>query len=64
MPAIQSDPLKVGKPLTGVLKGERSYHFGRKPQYRIIYLIEGSLALVTVIGTRENIYKRAKQRKR
>lgn len=64
LPAIQREPLKVGKPLAGVLKNERSYHFGRKPQYRIIYFIEGSLVLVTIIGARENIYKRARQRKR
>jgi len=64
LPAIQRKPLKVGKPLAGVLKNERSYHFGRKPQYRIIYFIEGSLVLVTIIGARENIYKRARQRKR
>ena len=64
LPAIQREPLKIGRPLAGVLKSERSYHFGRRPQYRIIYFIEGSLVLVTIIGARENIYKRARQRKR
>jgi len=63
LPAIQREPLKVGKPLAGVLKNERSYHFGRKPEYRIVYLIEGSLVLVTIIGSRENLYRRARQRK-
>jgi mRNA interferase RelE/StbE len=64
LPAIQREPLKAGKPLTGVLKNERSYHFGRKPEYRIIYFVEGSLVLVTIIGARENLYRRARQRKR
>jgi len=37
LPAIQADPYGVGLPLRGTLKGERSYHFGRRPEYRIIY---------------------------
>jgi len=63
LPAIQGDPYKAGEPLRGVLKGERSYHFGRKPEYRIIYFVEGNSIIVTIIGTREGIYKRAKRRK-
>jgi mRNA-degrading endonuclease RelE of RelBE toxin-antitoxin system len=50
--------------LIGALKGERSYHFGRKPEYRIIYYIDNDLITVTIIGTREGIYKRAKRRKK
>ena len=64
LPAIQSDPSGVGFPLRGTLKGERSYHFGRKPEYRIIYLVEEELITVTIIGSRENIYKRAKRHHR
>jgi mRNA-degrading endonuclease RelE of RelBE toxin-antitoxin system len=62
LPEIERDPLGLGKPLFGVLKGELSYHFGRKPEYRIIYFIENDLVVVTIIGSRENIYKRAKRR--
>ena len=62
LPEIECDPLGVGKPLFGALKGELSYHFGRKPEYRIIYFIENDLVVVTIIGSRENIYKRAKRR--
>ena len=64
LPAIETDPLKAGAPLAGALRNERSYHFGRRPEYRIVYFIEGSLILVTIIGTRENLYQRARRRKR
>ena len=63
LPKIQEKPFEAGKPLRGVLKGERSYHLGRKPQYRIVYLMEGKVITVTIIGTRENIYKRARRRR-
>jgi len=59
---IQSNPLKVGDCLVGALKGERSYHFGRKPEYRILYLVEDDFIIVTIVGTREGIYKRAQRR--
>jgi len=62
LPKIQERPFEAGKPLQGVLKGERSYHFGRKPEYRIVYFVEGEIITVTIIGTRENIYKRARRR--
>ncbi|MBI4823471.1 MAG: type II toxin-antitoxin system RelE/ParE family toxin [Nitrospirae bacterium] len=62
LPAIKEDPYKKGKPLIGALNKERSYHFGRKPEYRIIYFIEGRTITVTLIGTREGIYKKAKKR--
>jgi len=64
LPAIMQEPFKNSQPLLGVLKGERSYHFGRKPEYRIIYFIENTMITVTIIGTRENIYNRAKRRKK
>ena len=64
LPAIQEDPYGLGVLLRGALKGERSYHFGRKPEYRIIYLIEEELITVTVLGTRESIYRRARRHHR
>jgi len=61
--AIQKDPFGEGRPLAGALNKERSYHFGRRPEYRIIYFLEGNNITVTVIGTREGIYKKAKRRR-
>ena len=63
LPEIQSEPYIKGSPLAGTLRGERSYHFGRRPEYRIIYFIENNSITVTIVGTRENIYRRAKRRK-
>ena len=45
---IAEQPYNVGKPLMGSLQGERSYHFGRRPEYRIIYNIEASLLFIAV----------------
>jgi len=64
LPEIAKDPFMKTKPLIGTLKGERSYHFGKRPEYRIIFFIEDDLITVTIIGTREGIYKRAKRRKK
>ena len=63
LPLIEHDPIGVGKPLYGALKGELSYSFGKKPEYRIIYFIESDFVIVSIIGSRENIYKRARNRK-
>ena len=62
LPEIERDPSGIGKPLFGVLKGELSYHFGRNPEYRIIYFIDNDSVIVTIMGSRENLYKRAKRR--
>ena len=62
LPVIGKDPYSAGKPLIGVVHKERSYHFGRKPEYRIIYFVEGRTITVTLIGTREGIYKKARKR--
>lgn len=62
LPVIRNNPYKAGKPLSGALAHERSYHFGRKPEYRIIYFVEGNLIAVTLIDSRESIYKKAKRR--
>lgn len=63
LPVIRELPYLAGKPLAGTLHKERSYHFGRKPEYRIIYFIEENVITVTLIGTREGIYKKAKKRR-
>ncbi len=60
---IQKNPFGEGRPLAGASNKERSYHFGRRPEYRIIYFLEGHTITVTVIGTREVIYKKAKRRR-
>jgi mRNA-degrading endonuclease RelE of RelBE toxin-antitoxin system len=62
LPIIKDKPYQAGKPLAGTLHKDRSYHFGRKPEYRIIYFIEDNIITVTLIGTRESIYKKAKRR--
>jgi len=64
LPNIQKEPYFSSEPLIGTLKGERSYHFGKKPEYRIIYYLEDDVITVIIIGTREGIYKKAKRRKR
>jgi len=63
LPIICSNPFQSGRPLVGTLHGERSYHFGRKPEYRIIYFMEGKVITVTLLGSREGIYKKARRRK-
>jgi mRNA-degrading endonuclease RelE of RelBE toxin-antitoxin system len=62
LPVIARDPVSAGRPLSGSLYGQRSYHFGRRPEYRIIYLVDGNVITVVLIGTREGIYKKAKKR--
>lgn len=64
LPKIQVDPFGTGIPLVGVLKGERAYHFGRRPEYRIIYFVDQNVITVTIIGSREGIYRKAKRRKK
>ncbi|HID16752.1 TPA: hypothetical protein EYP26_00500 [Candidatus Bathyarchaeota archaeon] len=63
LPAIRADPYGVGKLLVGAFKGERSYSFGRKPEYRMLYFVEEDRITVTIMGTREGIYKRARRRR-
>jgi mRNA-degrading endonuclease RelE of RelBE toxin-antitoxin system len=41
LPRIAERPYNVSKPLMGSLQGEKSYHFGRRPEYRIIYSHRG-----------------------
>jgi addiction module RelE/StbE family toxin len=63
LPMIRNNPIQAGRPLVGALHGERSYHFGRKPEYRIVYFLEGKVITVTLLGSREGIYKKARRRK-
>jgi mRNA-degrading endonuclease RelE of RelBE toxin-antitoxin system len=63
LPSIAGQPFDRGKPLVGALKNSRSYHFGRKPEYRIVYFVEELLVTVTLIGSREGLYRKAKKRK-
>lgn len=62
LPAIAANPLVISTPLVGALTYARAYHFGRKPEYRIVFYVEQHLITVTLIGTRENLYKRATRR--
>jgi mRNA-degrading endonuclease RelE of RelBE toxin-antitoxin system len=63
LPSIENNPYQEGRPLSGVLHGERSYNFGHHPEYRIIYFIDKNTIIITLIGSRESIYKKAKRRK-
>ena len=64
LPKITREPFSTTKPLVGTLKGERAYSFGNRPEYRIIFYVEAHSITVTIMGTREGIYKRAKRRKK
>jgi len=65
LPKIEANPFDAGSPLHGNLKGNLSYHFKTKnTQYRIIYFVDDNLITVTIIGTRDNIYKQAERRYR
>jgi len=61
---ISDAPREVGTPLHGEFIGYWAYHFGRHPEYRIIYDIEEEIATVTVflVGSRENVYARLRRR--
>jgi mRNA-degrading endonuclease RelE of RelBE toxin-antitoxin system len=63
LPIVKAHPYQTGRPLVGAFHKERSYHFGRKPEYRILYFIEKNVITVTLIGSREGIYKKAKKRR-
>jgi len=64
LPSIVENPFEKGKPLGGALKHDRSYHFGRKPEYRIVYHIEGRHITVTLVGSREGLYREAVRRRK
>jgi addiction module RelE/StbE family toxin len=64
LPQIAATPRSVGEPLHGDLKGFWSYHFGHRPEYRILYTIDAVAEVISVIfvGTRENAYGEARRR--
>jgi mRNA-degrading endonuclease RelE of RelBE toxin-antitoxin system len=61
-PKIKSDPFGQGEPLRGDLVGVYSYHFGRKPEYRILYFVEGDSVVIIAIGPHNAAYRKAKRR--
>lgn len=58
IPALESDPYAIGKPLKGPFKGMYALHFSRRPECRALYEIKNDLVIVLIvrIGTRENFY--------
>ncbi len=61
-PKIIADPFRQGESLRGDLAGVYSYHFGRKPEYRILYFIEGDSVVIIAIGPHNAAYRKAKRR--
>ena len=62
LPKIQADPNATGEQLHGDLAGFRSYHFGHRPEYRMLYKITDDLVVIWIVDTRESVYKKAKRR--
>jgi len=52
---LSTDPISLGKPLTGIYKGLYRYRFG---DYRIVYEVqkEKVIVIITQIGHRSNVY--------
>jgi mRNA interferase RelE/StbE len=53
---LSLDPVKLGKPLKGVLKGLHRYRWGK---YRIIYVIDSAENRISVlhVGNRKDVYR-------
>lgn len=65
-PRLVAEPTH-GDTLSGPFKGLRSYHFSfHATEYRIIYELmpDEPLVIVLMIGTRERLYERLRQRLR
>lgn len=63
-PRLAAEPMH-GETLSGLFKGLRSYHFSfHATEYRIIYEVipDESLVIVLMIGPRERLYDRLRQR--
>lgn len=62
---LEDDP-KLGHTLTGSLRGTRSLEFNLKDgeAYRAVYTIvdEDRVCIVFIVGSHENIYKKAERR--
>jgi len=56
---LQSNPIGFGKPLTGILKKYFSIRVGN---YRIVYVVKGSIVTILVCEHRSTVYKEAMNR--
>lgn len=63
IPKIAADPYAVSEPLHGNLRGLRSYHFGREPEYRMVYYIRENRIIVIAVGPHNQAYRRARYRR-
>jgi addiction module RelE/StbE family toxin len=62
---IGNSPREVSRPKHGKLAGVWGYDFGPRGGYRILYEVNDSKSLVTVIaiGTHDQAYRRAERRR-
>ena len=51
---LTSNPLRAGKPLQHSLKGVRALRVG---DYRVAYVVQGTIVTVGLIGHRKNVYQ-------
>ena len=63
IPKIAANPYAVSFPLHGNLRGLRSYHFGRRPEYRMVYYISGNQVTIIAVGPHDQAYRRAGRRR-
>lgn len=63
IPQLAIDPLTGSEPLYGDLAGMRSLHFGRKPEFRLIFEVIQRLVLVVAVAAHDDAYRRAKDRR-
>ena len=61
---LANSPYTEGQPLHGEFSGYSSYHFGRRPEYRIIYTVEEDTVTVVLVGSRADVYDRLRRRLR
>ena len=63
IPKIAAEPYAVSFPLRGNLRGLRSYHFGRRPEYRMVYYISENQVTIIAAGPHDQAYRRAGRRR-
>ena len=63
IPKIATDPYAVSFPLRGNLRGLRFYHFGRRPEYRMVYYISENQVTIIAVGPHGQAYRRARRRR-